>query len=96
VGVDYYTSASSDKIDLRTISSASMSDTRFYPSASWSVENEQKRSTFGINASFSNEYDYTSFGSGVNFTKSSKGNNREFSAKLQAYLIHGRLFILTS
>src|SRR6476619_6025298 len=32
MGVDHYTSASSDKIDPRTISSASMSDTRFYPS----------------------------------------------------------------
>ncbi|MEJ7827927.1 MAG: hypothetical protein WKF91_07025 [Segetibacter sp.] len=49
-----------------------MSDTRFYPSTSWSVENEQKGSTFGLNASFSNEYDYTSFGSGVNFTKKLK------------------------
>jgi hypothetical protein len=49
-----------------------MSDTRFYPSASWTVENEQKGSTFGLNASFSNEYDYTSFESGVNFTKKLK------------------------
>src|SRR5438067_11886050 len=32
-GIDHYTSASSDKIDPYTISSASMSDTRFYPSA---------------------------------------------------------------
>ncbi len=85
MGIDHYTSASSDKIDPRTISSASMSDTRYYPSASWSIQNEQKGTTVGINASFSKEYDYTSFGTGLNFTKSSKDNNREFSAKLQAY-----------
>ncbi len=86
VGVDHYTSASSDKIDPRTISSASMSDTRFYPSASWNMQNEKKRTNFGIVASFSKEYDYTSFGAGTNFTKTSKDNNREFSAKLQAHL----------
>src|SRR5436305_3347893 len=41
LGVDHYTSASSDKIDPYTISSASMKDTRIYPSASWSILNEQ-------------------------------------------------------
>src|SRR5215212_8668846 len=34
LGVDHYTSASSDKIDPHTISSESYADTRFYPSAS--------------------------------------------------------------
>lgn len=86
VGVDHYTSASSDKIDPRTISSASMSDTRFYPSATWNIQNETKGTNFGLNASFSKEYDYTSFGAGVNFTKTSKDKNSEFTAKLQAYL----------
>ena len=32
LGIDHYTSASSDKIDPKTISSASMDDTRMYPS----------------------------------------------------------------
>src|ERR1700712_4107227 len=72
VGVDHYTSASSDKIDPRTISSASMSDTRFYPSATYNIQNELKGTNFGINASFSSEFDYKSFGTGVNFTKTSK------------------------
>ena len=85
VGIDHYTSASSDKIDPRTISSASMSDTRFYPSASWNIQNEQKGINFGVNASFSKEYDYTSYGVGLNFTKTSQDKNREFSAKLQGY-----------
>ncbi len=85
VGVDHYTSASSDKIDPRTISSASMSDTRFYPSASWNIENETKGTNIGINASFSSEYDYKSVGAGLNFAKTSKNKNSEFSAKLQTF-----------
>jgi hypothetical protein len=86
LGVDHYSSASSDKIDPYTISSASSADTRIYPSVSWSVQNEEKRTTFGLNASFSNEFDYRSFGIGTSFTKASKDNNREFTGKLQAYL----------
>lgn len=86
LGVDHYTSASSDKIDPQTISSASSADTRIYPSASYTITNEQKGNAIGFNASFSNEFDYRSFGSGINFLKTSKDQNREFSIKLQAYL----------
>lgn len=86
VGVDHYTSASSDMIDPHTISSASRSDTRFYPSASWNIQNEKKGTTIGVNASFSNEFDYTSFGLGASFTKTSKDHNTEFTGKLQAYV----------
>jgi hypothetical protein len=86
LGIDHYTSASSDKIDPLTISSASVSDTRIYPSFVWSIQNEQKGTTLGFNASFSNEFDYRSFGLGGYFTKASKDHNREFIAKLQAYL----------
>lgn len=84
LGVDNYTSASSDKID-HNISSASLSDTRIYPSVAWRIQNEQKETTLGFNASFSNEYDYNSIGIGSSFTKASKNNNREFTAKVQAY-----------
>jgi hypothetical protein len=86
LGIDHYSSASSDKIDPNTISSASMSDTRIYPSASWNIQNEQKRTTIGLNASFSNEFDYKSIGFGGLFTKTSKDHNREFTTKIQAYL----------
>ncbi|GAB2822108.1 DUF3570 domain-containing protein [Ferruginibacter profundus] len=85
-GVDTYTSASSDKIDLKANSSASSHDVRFYPSVAWSVENEKTGNTFGLNASFSKEFDYTSFGIGASFNKKSKNNNREFGIKAQAYL----------
>jgi hypothetical protein len=69
LGVDHYSSASSDKIDPYTISSASSADTRIYPSVAWSVQNEEKRTTFGLNTSFSNEFDYRSFGIGTSFSK---------------------------
>src|SRR6478735_138211 len=52
LGIDHYTSASSDKIDPRTVSSASMSDTRVYPSAAYSITNEKTGVTLGATGSF--------------------------------------------
>lgn len=86
VGIDHYTSASSDKIDPSTISSASHADTRFYPSVNWTVEELNKRRTFGAGLSLSSEYDYTSLGLNLNFSQKTKNLNGEFSAKVQAYL----------
>lgn len=86
LGIDHYTSASSDKIDPSTISSPSYSDLRIYPSLSWSVQNEAAGTTVGLHASFSREYDYTSFGIGALYTKASGDKNRELSLQLQAYL----------
>jgi hypothetical protein len=85
VGVDHYTSASSDKIDPSTISSPSYADTRFYPSLGYSIKNPATNITKGITASFSSEFDYISKGLGLNFAQASKDNNREFGIKLQAY-----------
>lgn len=85
LGIDHYTSASSDKIDPSTISSPSHADTRIYPSLAWTVENENNKTTWGLTSSFSNEFDYKSIGLGASFTKASKDNNREFTAKLQTY-----------
>ena len=86
IGIDHYTSASSDKIDPKNISSASHADTRIYPSFSWSVENEKKGITFGAGVSSSTEYDYQSFGGNINLSKKTKDKNGEFSAGLQVYL----------
>lgn len=85
-GIDHYTSASSDKIDPKTISSASSADTRFYPSLGWEVANEKKGTTYGLNTSYSTEYDYQSFGFGAGFSKKSTDGNREFGVKAQVYL----------
>lgn len=86
LGIDHYTSASSDKIDPHTISSASHADTRFYPSIAWTMENENKGSTVGAGLSFSSEFDYRSVGFNINFAKKTRNKSGEFSAKLQAYL----------
>jgi len=85
LGIDAYTSASSDKIDPSTVSSASSGDTRIYPSLNWTVKNEKKGLAAGITGSYSTEYDYKSYGLGVNVSKSTADNNRELSLKLQAY-----------
>jgi hypothetical protein len=85
VGIDHYTSASSDKVDLKANSSASYADTRVYPSLTWTVENEQKGTTFSAGASSSVEYDYVSLGANVGFSKKTKDRNGEFAAKLQGF-----------
>ena len=85
LGIDHYTSASSDKIDPNTVSSASKDDTRFYPSVSWNRENEVKGTNIGVNASYSREADYISYGTGINFSKTSPDQNRELEISVHAF-----------
>lgn len=86
LGIDHYTSASSDKVDLKANSSASYSDTRFYPSVSYSRENEVKGTTISAGLSSSTEFDYQSFGANIGVSKKTKDRNGEFSAKVQTYI----------
>lgn len=86
VGLDYYTSASSDKIDLQANSSASSADIRVYPSLSYTVENEEKGNTIGAGISSSTEFDYQSFGGNISFSQKTKDRNGEFTARFQAFL----------
>lgn len=86
VGIDHYTSASSDKVDPNTISSASHADTRIYPSVNWSMEDPKKGRTVGAGLALSSEYDYMSIGVNLNFSQKTKNRNGEFSARVQAYL----------
>lgn len=85
-GIDYYTSASSDKINPATISSASSADVRIYPSVNWTRENETTGTTIGAGVSASSEYDYLSLGANLRFAQKTHDKNGEFSVKLQAYL----------
>ncbi|RYY66588.1 MAG: DUF3570 domain-containing protein [Chitinophagaceae bacterium] len=85
LGVDHYTSASSDAIDPAAVTSPSYADTRIYPSVNYSVQNTKGR-TLGGSLSYSKEYDYQSLGIGGQYEKTSKDNNRSFSLRLQAYL----------
>jgi hypothetical protein len=83
--IDYYSSASSDKIDPRSVSSASMSDVHFYPTLSWSRKDDKTHKTVGASLSYSTEWDYQSYGGNLSFSKSSKDNNTELSVKLGAF-----------
>ncbi|WP_276482261.1 DUF3570 domain-containing protein [Paraflavitalea pollutisoli] len=85
LGIDHYTSASSDKIDLKANSSASHADTRIYPSLTWTVENEKKGRSFGVGISSSTEFDYQSFGVNLSFSQKTRDRSGEFSARLQGY-----------
>ena len=86
LGIDHYTSASSDKIDPSTISSASSADTRIYPSLNWTQSNESTGNSFGLTGMYSGEYDYQSIGAAFNLTRLSKNKNTQFDFKLQAFL----------
>lgn len=86
LGIDVYSSASSDKIDPSTVTSASYSDKRVYPSVTYAITNEEKGSTISAGGSISTEYDYFSTGLGLGWSKLSKDKNREFSVKGQVFL----------
>jgi Protein of unknown function (DUF3570) len=86
LGIDHYTSASSDKIDPSTISSASSADTRIYPSLNWTHSNEETGNSFGFTGSYSKEFDYQSVGAAFNLTRLSKDKNTQFDFRLQAFL----------
>jgi hypothetical protein len=86
LGIDHYTSASSDKIDPFSVSSASRQDTRVYPSLNWTVSNDKTGNAFGITGSYSHEFDYQSFGGGINLTRLSKNKNTQFDFKASAFL----------
>lgn len=95
IGIDHYTSASSDKVDLKANSSASHADTRIYPSLNWTMENVVKGIAVSAGVSFSTEFDYQSFGFNLGLSKKSKDKNAEFSAKFQAYLDKVKLILPT-
>ena len=86
LGIDHYTSASSDKIDPLSISSASREDVRIYPSLSWTSTNEKTGNSFGFTGSYSHEFDYQSFGGAFSLTRLSANKNTQFDFKAQAFL----------
>lgn len=95
LGVDHYTSASSDMVDLKANSSASHADTRIYPSINWTRENEKKGTTIGAGLSYSHEFDYNSYSGNINFAAKTRNRSGEFSARFQAYLDQVKLVLPT-
>jgi hypothetical protein len=93
LGVDSYSSASSDNIDPSTISGASRSERRIYPSVSYAVKNTLKRKSIGFTGYYSQEFDYNSISPGISFSKNSKDNNKELTVKLQAFFDNRQIIL---
>lgn len=86
MGVEFYTSASSDKIDPSTVSSASSHDLHVYPTVTRTVTNEKKGTKFQFNGSIGTTSWYLSSGFGAGFVQKSKDKSREFEIKAHTYL----------
>lgn len=88
IGVDYYTSASSDNIDYNSIfkSSASYSDKRIYPSLSYAFENVEKEYTIGAGVYYSTEFDYNSIGFNAFYAKELNDKNTSYQVGFSTYL----------
>ena len=85
LGVDQYSSASTDRIDNH-MSSASSGDMRTYANALFTRKNLSKGETYGIGLGFSTEFDYTSFSTRLSYTKEWNEGNSEISLSGQAFL----------
>lgn len=85
VGIDYYASASSDKID-QVMSSPSASDVRYHADFGLSHVLADKLTTLGLGAGVSKEYDYLSFNLVGSWARTSADGNRQFSASGQVFL----------
>jgi hypothetical protein len=84
VGIDYYASASSDKID-QVMSSPSASDVRYHADFGLAHGLADKLTTLGAGAGVSKEYDYLSFNLVASWARTSADGNRQFSASGQAF-----------
>lgn len=93
LGADYFTSASTDMVDMKTLSSASRDDMRKYGSLTYSSENEQRGKTTALGISFSTEYDYQSIGGNISLSKKTANKSGEFSFKVQAYIDQVKLVL---
>ncbi len=93
-GLDYYTSASCNRIDMfagltgassKYLSSASNNDTRGHGDISYTRKFNKSKSTAGGMFGYSQEFDVISFAGGLNYSKASKSDNTELSLKATFY-----------
>ena len=85
LGLDIYSSASTDNIDNNR-SSASIMDKRAYANFGYTKKLLSKGFTYGAKVGFSSEYDYTSINGGINLAQEFNNGNTEFSFSAQAFL----------
>ena len=83
VGIDHYTSASTDNINPATVSSASVVDDRMYFNLGW--DKTKSRMAYGFNTGFSTEWDVNSLTLGGNLSFNDEYNNNQFSISGQYY-----------
>ncbi|GAB3638704.1 DUF3570 domain-containing protein [Hymenobacter arcticus] len=85
VGIDYYASASSDKID-QVLSSPSAADVRYHADFGLAHVLADKLTTVGAGLGVSKEYDYLSFNLVGSWARTSRDGNRQLSVSGQAFL----------
>lgn len=84
-GVNYYTSASTDRIDI-DMSSASSADIRGQLYVTYNQEKPNKRSRWYVSGGLSSESDYLSTSLGAGWSHESADRNREFGIAAQIFL----------
>src|SRR5580658_8320396 len=83
IGMDNHTAASQAYVD--SSGHGKRTGTRIYPTLDWTIENQQKGTSFGLGAYYSAEHNYY-HSIGLNTSMSAKTkHNGEFSAKLTGY-----------
>ncbi|TGE10488.1 DUF3570 domain-containing protein [Hymenobacter fodinae] len=92
VGVDYYASASTDRID-QVLSSPSSHDARYHVDLGYSRQLADKRTIVGVGGGFSKEYDYLSFNLTGSWAHASLDGNRELSVAGQAFFDRATLIL---
>ncbi|WP_460623721.1 DUF3570 domain-containing protein [Hymenobacter tenuis] len=92
VGMDYYASASTDRID-QVLSSASAHDTRYHVDLGYSRQLADKRTLVGVGGGFSKEYDYLSGNVTASWARASADGNRELSVAAQAFFDRATLIL---
>ncbi|MBF9239947.1 DUF3570 domain-containing protein [Hymenobacter sp. BT683] len=84
LGMDYYASASTDRID-QVLSTPSSSDVRYHLDLGLSRQLADKRTIVGVGGGFSAEYDYLSFNVSGSWARASRDGNRELSVAGQVF-----------
>ena len=84
VGADFYSSASTDRIDYQ-LSTASSSDLRSYANFGYTKRKLDKGRTYGAKLGVSTEYDYFSLNGGLTFTQEWAQGQHELNFGLQAF-----------
>ncbi len=85
IGVDFYASASTDRIDF-ALSTPSSRDERIHADFGYTREQKARGTQWGAGVGFSQEYDYLSFNGVGSFAKTSADGNRQLGITGQVFI----------